>query len=324
MGLFGNAKQFPRRLGGSFARMARNPSSCAPHPSELLEPQPLAVTSADRLLESLSARDVVTQDGLVVALSLSGRAFLSAATELFRTNPIRSLRLVAVAPFLEALARSPHLAMLARLDLSGNQIGPAGLKTLLASPFLSNLQELGLGRNGLNAEGVEVLKSFTGRERIRKLELADNGLTANDVRNVLADSSWPMLASLGLAENPIGPDIIGAFSTGPIAELGLENVGLTTLGAIRLAKSELRPSVLDLGFNRLNDAGIVALAITPLLANCTALNLRGNFIRAAGAEALLRSTSLGQIRYLDLRANPLEPETIEKLGTRFGSAVILS
>jgi len=330
MGRFGNAKRFPRRLGVPFERMAWNPSSCAPHPGELLEQQPRTAVPADRLLESLSANDVVSKDGFVIALSLSGRAFISGAEELFRRNPIHSVRLVAIAPYLDELALSPRLANLTRLDLSGNQIGSVGLKTLLASPFLANLEELGLSSNGLEAEGVEVLNAFPGRERIRRLELVNNTITNWRAGSIIdrseptTNSIWPSLTTLDLSDNPLGPDVIASLMAAPIAELCLENVGLTTLGTIRLAKSPLRPSVLNLGFNRLNDAGVGTLANSQVFANCTKLNLRGNFIREVGAEALLRSTALDQVRYLDLRANPLEPEMIEKLRARFGSVAILS
>ena len=166
-----DAKRFPRRLKSpadaeQFRRMAWNPSSCAPHPSELLDGN--GVPSG-----GLDVQDCVYQDGALIGVSVSGRAFISRGDDLFSLGPIRDVRLVAVQPFLAELARSSHLAKLRKLDLCGNQIGLSGVMELVASPYLQQLEELDLSRNGLGNEAVTLLVNNKGFGSLRRLTVGD-------------------------------------------------------------------------------------------------------------------------------------------------------
>lgn len=100
------------------------------------------------------AKDLLFRRGFVEGMSLSGRAFISLGASLFRLTPLREVRLVAVAPFVGELAGCPHLGHLARLDLTGNRIGPDGVRVLLGSPYVANLRELVLVRNGVTAADI--------------------------------------------------------------------------------------------------------------------------------------------------------------------------
>jgi uncharacterized protein (TIGR02996 family) len=279
------AKRFPRRLpatAAGLARMAWNPSYRAPHPSELLSPDPfvppgpppmtpherdlldavladpdadeprlryaewydrlddergefirLQIALADELrdaqpgginptarqaellathrdrwcapLAPWSARDVVFRRGFAESMSLAGRAFISISDGLFRTTPLRDVRLVAVAPFLKELARTPNLARLDRLDLSGNWIGPAGVRELAGSPYLTRLRALDLSRNGLGPDGVRELLAAPWRGQLRSLALADNGLTAADIELLRADPALAGLADLDISGTEFDP-----------------------------------------------------------------------------------------------------------------------
>jgi uncharacterized protein (TIGR02996 family) len=86
---------------------------------------PSAVKQVLQWLAPWSAEDIVFRRGFAEALSLAGRAFLSLGDGLFRTAPVRDVRLVAIAPYVDELVRSPHLAKLRRLDLRGNGISEA-------------------------------------------------------------------------------------------------------------------------------------------------------------------------------------------------------
>jgi uncharacterized protein (TIGR02996 family) len=154
---------------------------------------PSAVNRFLRMLEPWSARDVVFRRGFAEAMSLAGRAFISVSDGLFRTTPLRDVRLVAVAPFMDELARTPNLAKLERLDLSGNWIGPAGVRELAGSPHLIRLRALDLSRNGLGADGVRELLAAPWLRQLRSLSLADNGLTSAEVEQLLTD---PELAGM--------------------------------------------------------------------------------------------------------------------------------
>jgi uncharacterized protein (TIGR02996 family) len=248
------AKRFPRRLvsvsAADLARMAWNPSYRAPHPSELLDPDPFVppgpppMTAHERSLldavladpdadeprlryaewydrlgdprgelirvqihggpssresellaaysagwlapfEPWSARDVVFRRGFAEAMSLAGRAFISISNGLFRTTPLRDVRLVAVAPYMDELALAPNLAKLERLSLAGNYVGPEGVRELVGSPHLVGLRELDLSRNDLDAAAAAALTDSPHLGGLRVLRVADNpGLSAEAVETL--------------------------------------------------------------------------------------------------------------------------------------------
>src|SRR5262249_23796891 len=61
--------------------------------------------------------------GFVEQATLRGDVFLSRGEELFRSAPIRRVRLLDAAPHLEALAACPHLERLTALDLQEHSLG---------------------------------------------------------------------------------------------------------------------------------------------------------------------------------------------------------
>ncbi len=109
------------------------------------------VAGLDTVFAPWGAKDLVVRRGFVEGMSLSGRAFISLGASLFRLTPLCEVRLVAVAPFVGELAACPHLARLARLDLTGNRIGAERIRLLLGSPYVANLRELVLVRNDVTA-----------------------------------------------------------------------------------------------------------------------------------------------------------------------------
>ena len=158
--------RFPKRLtphptDADWRRMAWAPSYRAPHPDEVRHPGPFVPptispregwTEADWLaaLAPWSAEDVAFRDGVPVACSLAGRAFITLGEPLLRGTAIRDVRLVAVQPYMGELAACPHLAMLRQLDLSGNWIGVGGVELLLASPYTAAIARIDLRVNGLD------------------------------------------------------------------------------------------------------------------------------------------------------------------------------
>jgi uncharacterized protein (TIGR02996 family) len=69
-----------------------------------------------------AARGIVYQRGFVETLSLAGRAFLAHGDTILALAPIRHVKLVAIAPFLDELATCPAARRLKTLDLRGNRI----------------------------------------------------------------------------------------------------------------------------------------------------------------------------------------------------------
>lgn len=154
--------RFPARLPATdaeFARMAAFPSYRAPTAREVLTSRgdQTSGTSVADVFARWSAEDVTYENGVPVGLSLSGRAFIAGGPAVFAVAPVRTVRLVAVQPFMPELATCPHLANLDCLDLTGNRIGPDGMLRLLASPYLAGLRELHLERNDIGDAGADAL-----------------------------------------------------------------------------------------------------------------------------------------------------------------------
>jgi hypothetical protein len=182
------AHRFPRRLVGAtdadLCRMAWNPSRFAPHPDELLRPDPWVPPTGDAatVLAAFGARDIVWEEGVPVAASLSGRAFVSGGETIFRVCPLRAVRLVAVDPVRGELPGCPHLAKLDRLDLWGCQLG-ADVAALARSPYLSGLWELNLSRNDLGDDEAKALAESPHLGALQVFGAADNPrLTADGLR----------------------------------------------------------------------------------------------------------------------------------------------
>ena len=182
------ANRFPRRLAAAtdadLCRMAWNPSRFAPHPNELLRPDPWMppTGTAAEVLKAFGARDVVWEGGVPVAASLSGQAFVSGGEAIFRVAPLRSVRLVAVDPVRGELPACPYLAKLERFDLWGCQLG-ADVVALARSIHLVGLRELNLSRNDLGDDEAAALVASPHLSGLQVLDFSDNPrLTANGAR----------------------------------------------------------------------------------------------------------------------------------------------
>jgi Ran GTPase-activating protein (RanGAP) involved in mRNA processing and transport len=314
-------------------RIARSPSHRGPRAADVFAPTGFVPPTVDSPLTAWAAKDVVERDGEVVALSLSGRAFISLGEPLVRKLPwLEQVRLVAVAPYLNELAATPHLARVRHLDLRGNRIGPAGMRALAGSPFLGSLTALTLSDNDLGPAGIDELLRAPWRRQLQSLDVAGNGLTAEAVRKLCDDPAFAdlveldlsrnglppavggflprtavvcLLRTLSLADNPIGPGGAAAFCAGSrldrLRELNLANCGLGAAGAAAVADAEslVHLTDLDLAFNDIGDDGAAVLG-----GPWRRLSLRGNRIGPGGAVALASAT-FDRLDELDLSSNPL-------------------
>jgi hypothetical protein len=61
-----------------------------------------------------------------------------------------------------ALANSPHLARLRRLQLTDNPLGDDGAMALAASPFLANIEELWIFCCRIGEDGTRALEERFG------------------------------------------------------------------------------------------------------------------------------------------------------------------
>ena len=69
----------------------------------------------------------------------------------------------------KAIANSPHLANLTRLDLFKNNISPAGVKAILASAHLNNLFHLDLVSNDIDIDAAMALEKGNTLPKLKVL-----------------------------------------------------------------------------------------------------------------------------------------------------------
>ena len=164
------------------SRMVRHPSAYAPTAAEVLSPttRPPLATLAD-----FGARDLDVREGVVVGLSLTGRAFVSLSEELFVVAPqLEAVRFIAVRHLLGEFVRCANLARLRRIDLSGNRLGPAGVELLARCEYLGSLQSLDLTANAVTDEGARDLAVARWAETVRELHLTGGELSEGGVEVV--------------------------------------------------------------------------------------------------------------------------------------------
>lgn len=232
--------------------------------------------------------------GVPEAVSVDAGVFAARGDELFRRTRadgksyVRRVRLLDPARAVVDLARCPHLAHVAELDLSHGDLGNGGVHVLARSPHLAGVRSLDLGRNGLDDGGARVVARSPAFPSLRALALNDNGVTADGVRAV-ADS--PFLA--GLTDLDV--------SGNDVSDAGVR--------AVAGGRATARVRSLRLAGNHVGDAGVAALVGTGLLARLLAhdphLDLRDNAVGPAGAEVLARSPELARAAGVDLSGNYL-------------------
>lgn len=200
----------------------------------------------------------------------------------------------------------PHLL---HLDLTENDIGPAGanaLATAISSGSLGNLKELHLYFNQIRDTGMIKLSRAIASgslPNLSQLGLGDNkigdaGVSA--LAGAIASGSLGNLQKLYLFRNNIGNDGMKAFA---------EALARGSMGALQL---------LYLSNNKIGDAGVSALAgaiASGPLGNLRELNLYGNQIGDAGMTDLshaIASGSLGALKALNLRENPGNQDLVKQ------------
>lgn len=202
------------------------------------------------------------------------------------------------------LADAGHLANLRELNLSGCKIGDEGMHDLCRAKGLPKLAALNLDRDFFSAEAVRAFAGSPLLGRLRWLSMQGPGMP------VVRRSGER--ERRGHRERRVGDGIAAAFASSAQA------AGLVYL---------------DLGNQRLTDAGLSALAGSSHLANLMTLRLWNNEIgegvlwnaadplRSGGVSALVLSEHLQRLVTVDLRSNPLPRAARLALRQRFGYGV---
>src|SRR5262249_9783835 len=124
-----------------------------------------------------------------------------------------------------ALAASPHLAGLRRLDLRANEVGDAGVEDLAGSPNFPALQSLDVSTNRLSAAGIAALARSPLAARLKELALGhDHGGDAEAA--AVAAAEWPALHKFLLSQGRMTAAGISALAA-CAALSGLRELELT-------------------------------------------------------------------------------------------------
>jgi hypothetical protein len=135
-----------------------------------------------------------------------------------------------------AMARSPHLAGLRRLDLSGKQLGDEGVKAVLA-----------------------------GQWRLERLDLSSTAMTEAGAKLLAGSPAAAGLTSLELRENSLGDAGVAALAESPhlggLVSLNLYRTEMTDVGASALAAAPHLNKLrwVSVRYNHLTAAGEEAL-----------------------------------------------------------------
>ncbi len=191
---------------------------------------------------------------------------------------------------LATLADPPHLK---KLDLAGNRLTAERVARLVAAPALAAVEELDLSGNNLGPAGARALAAAR-LPALRSLTLTQVRPEVAGVRALAGSELLAGLRGLALCDNNLGPGAATALAASPAAAslrvLDLRDNVVGDTGAKALANSRHLAGllVLDLARNLVEDAGGAALAESPHLDGLVYLGLSGNVISPAAADRLRR------------------------------------
>jgi Ran GTPase-activating protein (RanGAP) involved in mRNA processing and transport len=169
--------------------------------------------------------------GFVEAVGISAGAFLTNATPLFATAPLRELKLYDICGRMSALANCSHLACVETIDLERNDLGDAEMK-YLAGASLTQLTTLLLWSNRVGDKGLAALVA-AAFPRLRRLDLSYNLIGDVGATALASSPVLGQLALLDLTANQITSRGARALADSPHA---------TTLGRLDLTKNPIDES----------------------------------------------------------------------------------
>jgi hypothetical protein len=244
--------------------------------------------------------------GFLDPVALPAADFPDHAARLAERMPLAHLRFIRARDRMPAVAACPQLALARRLTLAGEWAGSAEAAALAASPHLANLERLDLSANQITARGAAALAAARMPAlrdlRIGRNPLKDRGLVA------IAQAGWPALEHLDASD--CGLRSTAAFADSPLvcrlvslrlASSRLENNSAPPTAWARLVGVPFaRLERLDLSGTIANDDVAEALAANPALATLRDLDLGATWVTARGARALLDAPHLRGLRRLRL------------------------
>lgn len=199
---------------------------------------------------------------------------------------------------LAALAESPGLSGLEQLDVSANDIGPAGVLAVTKGPYFDRLQSFIVHSNRIGDSGATALAESRVLAR----------MVARDAKLSLPRCGIGVMGARALAES---------LSSEPIRELDLTGNLLADDGTRAIAESERLPNLrrLVLMHNQIADPGARALAFSPVMSGLDFLDVSSNRITRRGIDALWAARKSFQtvLEYGDNLAMPDPEELLREL-----------
>ena len=154
--------------------------------------------------------------GFVEGVGMPAAAFLTQAAVLFRTGPVREVKLYGGEAVVAELASCAHLSRLLTLDLEKNDLGDADLEALASSPHIVGLTTLLLWSNRVGDEGLDAL-SRAELARLVRLDLSHNTIGDKGVAALAASPLLGRLRLLDLTGNRVGDAGALALASSPHA-----------------------------------------------------------------------------------------------------------
>jgi uncharacterized protein (TIGR02996 family) len=207
-----------------------------------------------------------------------------------------------------AVARSARASGLRRLFLD-LPLDTAGFEALAGSRYLGNLESLAM-EYPVPAAALKILGSAKWFRNLRRLRLWTGG--GDHFRALGELPPMPRLESLslrgGFEPRPVGAKWFVASDSFPrLRHLDLDGVHMPPDIVAILARGRWPLRHLNLSGNDLRKAGAEALAAAKFAPSLQVLELRNGGITAGGVEALARSEALAGLRWLELTGNPIGP-----------------
>jgi uncharacterized protein (TIGR02996 family) len=170
----------------------------------------------------------------------------------------------------EALAASPYLGRLCKLDLTQCGVGPEGAKAIASAKF-GSLAELNLFNDKIGAEGMAALAASPHLASLRWVTLFGCALARAGIESMAGAATLAGLRYLDLGGNGLGLDEAKILAGSPHRarlrhlRLGLNNIGARGARVILQADNLAGLWTLDLSYSNMTDmTARDAAAKTPL------------------------------------------------------------
>lgn len=236
--------------------------------------------------------------GFIERIELTLTAFLKHGREIFERNPVQHATLKAKSAKLEKIAQMPELSKLRSIELRGNQLGNAGLRTLLDSPHLTNLRSLTVYSNQLTDEAIAHLARLPVLSGLTELRIAWNTLSDAATGHLVASPTLGEVTSLRIDGN--FTDRTLRLIAGTPVFRNLKSLTINSFAYngedVDIADGYVFDPQLMTAFS---EAGLRDFGTSPFDSPIEELSFRGN-LQPGFAQAMENSPRLAAVRILNL------------------------